>query len=269
MGVKELGEIIKKKSNYDKNTGSITCQVEARFNVDTDAVGKELEARISLEEAKIKEANRRSKLLTILKTNGSSYVEIKEKSKQYEKAVYTGSVICKDSYSVSTCKDELVEKFEKDKAAEVARELDISNKYVSVTFDDFEGDEEHKTMEDYDDAFVITMTGEFSYRVDISDPYVEENNRIINELALVNGYAINGNDKEDDVDNNDIETWDETDSVFSNIIFDVALLQGDLLGADELTGIGESEAYIDALIQLGIISAVGGAYNETLFRVAL
>lgn len=269
FGITELEEIIKKQSEYDEKTGSITCKIKAKFDVDTDVVSKELEARIGLEEAKIKEADRRSRLLRTLKYNEKSYTEIKGKARQYDTSIYTASVICKENYSVRDCKSELTEKFEKEKSFEIAQDLNISSKYVSVIFDDFDGDEEHKAMEEYEDAFVITMTGEFNYRVDVSDPYVKENNRIINELALVNGYKTSGNDKEDDVDNNDSETWDESDSVFSNIIFDVALLKGDLLGEDELIGDGESEAYLDALIQLGIIFDVGGAYNENLFRVAL
>lgn len=276
FGITELEEIIEKKSNYDENTGSITCHVKARFNVDTDAVAKELEARISLEEAKINEANRRSKLLTILKTNESSYMEIKEKANRYDKAVYTGSVICKESYSVSNCKSELVQKFEKEKGVEIARELIISNKYVSVTFDDFEGNEEHKTMEEYDDAFVITMTGEFNYKVDVSDPYVEENNKIINELALANGYKENGDDVygsssslDEDAGYTDTESWDGADSTFSDIRFDVALIKGDVFGFDELIDLDKSEAYINSLIQLGLIFDVGDGGNKSSFRVGL
>ena len=268
FGITELEEIIKKESKYDEESGSITCQIEAKFNVDTDAVSKELAARISLEEAKIKEAERRARLLGTLKYNENSYAEIKEKASQYDTSIYTASVICKESYSVSDCKNELFEKFEKEKSIEVAQNLNISSKYVKIIFDDFEGDEEHKTMEEYDDTFVITMTGVFNYRVDVSDPYIEENNRIINELALVNGYKISANNKDDDVDYNETDKWDESDSVFSNIIFDAALLKGDFLEEDELMGIGESEAYIDALIQLGIIFDVGDGYNENLFRVA-
>ena len=269
FGITELEDIIKKKSDYDEKTGSITCKIKAKFDVDTDVVSKELEARISLEEAKIKEAERRARLLRTLKYNENSYTEIKEKANQYDSSIYTASVICKENYSVRDCKSELTDKFEKEKAFEIAQDLNISSKYVSVNFEDFDGDEEHKAMEEYDEAFVITMTGAFDYRVDVSNPHVEENNRIINELALVNGYRISDDNKEDDVDTYEDETWGDSESVFSNIIFDVALLKGDLLGEDELIGNGESEAYLDALIQLGIIFDVGGAYNENLFRVAL
>ena len=276
FGITELEEIIKKKSKYDEETGSITCQIEARFIVDTDAVSKELEARISLEEAKIKEANRKSRLLTTLKNNEHSYIEIKEKAKEYVTSVYTASVICKESYSVRNCKNELIGKFEKEKSVEVAQALNISSKYVTVTFDDFEGDEEHKTMEEYDDTFVIIMTGVFNYRVDINDPYIEENNKIINELALVNGYKTSGSDNkydsstslDEDVEYKETESWDGSDSVFSNISFDLALIKGDLMGDDELIDEGKTEAYINTLIQLGIIFDVGDGSNKNLFRVA-
>ena len=277
FGITELEEIIKKKSKYDEETGSITCQIEAIFIVDADAVSKELEARISLEEAKIKEANRKSRLLTTLKNNEHSYIEIKEKTKEYVTSVYTASVICKESYSVRNCKNELIGKFEKEKGAEVAQALNVSGKYVTVIFDDFVGDEEHKAMEEYDDTFVIIMTGVFNYRVDVSDPYLEENNKIINELALVNGYKISGSDNmygsstslDEDVEYNETENGEGSDSVFSNISFDLALVKGDLIGDDELIDEGKTEAYINTLIQLGIIFDVGDGSNKNLFRVAL
>ena len=274
FGITELEEITKKKSKYDEDTGSITCQIEARFIVDTDAVSKELEARISLEEAKIKEANRKSRLLTRLKNNEHSYIEIKEKAKEYVTSVYTASVICKESYSVRNCKNELTGKFEKEKSVEVAQALNVPGKYVTIIFDDFEGDEEHKTMEDYDDTFVIIMTGVFNYRVDVSDPYIEENNKIINELALVNGYKTTGNkydastSLDEDVEYKETESRDGPDSVFSNISFDLALIKGDLMGNDELIDEGKTEAYINTLIQLGIIFDVGDGANKNLFRVA-
>jgi len=269
FGITELDEIINKKSKYDEDTGSITCHIEAKFNVDTDVVAKELEARISLEEAKIKEANRKSLLLTTLKNNESSYTKIKEKANKYATSVYTGSVICKDSYSVKDCKNELIEKFEQEKGDEVAQDLDILDKYVTIAYDDFEGDEEHKALEKYDDAFVITMTGDFIYSVDVSDPYIEENNRIINELALVNGYKTNGSNSIDDKNHIETEAIDESGSFFSNIIFDFTLMKGDLLGTDEYLEEGKSEAYINALIQFGIMLDVGGGYNKNLFRVTL
>ena len=277
FGITELEEIIEKKSNYDEETGSITCHVHARFNVDANAVTKELEARISLEEAKIKEANRKSKLLMTLKANESSYMKIKDKADKYDMAVYTGSVICKESYSVSNCKNELVEKFEKEKAAEISQELNISNKYVSVIFDDFEGDEEHKTLEEYDDAFVITMTGEFNYEVNVSDPYIEANNQIINELAMANGYKVNdgddtygsGSSLNEDEDYMDTESWGDSGSIFSDIRGDIALIKGDVFGFNDLIDLGKSQAYIDSMIQLGLIFDVGEASNKNLMRVAI
>lgn len=276
FGITELEETIKEKSKYDEETGSITCQIEAKFNVDTDAVAKELEARISSEEAKIKEANRKSKLLTTLKNNKYSYIVIKEKANKYVTSVYTASVICKENYSVRDCKKELVEKFKKEKSVEIAKDLNIHNKYVSVIFNDFEGDEEHKNLKEYDDAFAITMTGAFNYSVDVSDPYIEENHRIINELALVNGNKTgNSNHKTNSSsplgdntaykgDNN----LSESNSFFSNLLFDAVLIKGDLIGNNERIDEGKSEAYINSLVQVGVIFDVGDGYSKNLFRLA-
>ena len=271
FGITELTKMHKKESSYDPESGRVNCSVKATFVVDMDAVKKELEARIRVEEVKLEEAEKRKALLNKIEINEIKYVELERNATKYKVLHDEYTVICKTKYSMDECRKDLVDKFKNKTIDTVASDLNISDKYISVDFESFDGESKQRVFNEDENAFAYTMNGTFYYTVNISDPFASENSimwRQLNKDVYKEAHVTVMEDKDISSGVNNTGSNAVIPEVYDRFYVDIRLVGGDIIDTYQtFLSVGESAAYNGGLLELGVVLNFGNAYDANLFRL--